>query len=287
MNADGRTCKITGLGAYRDTHVVIPETLDGYRVTGIAGYAFLGKESLISVTVPTSVTTIGLYAFRGCINLTTVYYKGSQARWKQIKLADEWKADSAISDIVYGDTAKTSPFQTPSQPVLKQAQRSTENADSQKKKFSKGLLYTANADCKTCRITGLGSCKDKTIVIPDVMGTLLSFRVTEIANGAFSDPLGSIHYSPCKKLESVTVPDSVTSIGDHAFKYCISLTSVILNASVTSIGKEAFKDCEKLTEIRYNGTKKQWKQIMLGNNWKSGSGIKKVECTDGAIRFLF
>ena len=44
----------------------------------------------------------------------------------------------------------------------------------------------------------------------------------------------------CTSLTSVTIPNSVTSIGDYAFDDCTSLTSVTIPNSVTSIGSGAF-----------------------------------------------
>ncbi len=64
--------------------------------------------------------------------------------------------------------------------------------------------------------------------------------VTSIGNGAFAD---------CRSLTSVTIPNSVTSIGESAFRGCRSLTSVTIPNSVTSIGNEAFKDCSGLTSV--------------------------------------
>ena len=54
----------------------------------------------------------------------------------------------------------------------------------------------------------------------------------------------------CRKyVDIVTIPNSVTSIGDYAFSGCSSLTSVTIPNSVTSIGDEAFYGCSGLTSV--------------------------------------
>ncbi|MEE1323361.1 MAG: leucine-rich repeat domain-containing protein [Bacteroidales bacterium] len=57
--------------------------------------------------------------------------------------------------------------------------------------------------------------------------------VTSIGEGAFSGSL----------LASITIPNSVTSIGNEAFLQCVCLTSVTIPNSVTSIGDRAFFRC--------------------------------------------
>ena len=56
------------------------------------------------------------------------------------------------------------------------------------------------------------------------------------------------------QITTVTIPDSVTSIGSNAFSFCMELTSVTIGSSVTSIGEHAFWWCTGLTEITIPGS---------------------------------
>ena len=53
----------------------------------------------------------------------------------------------------------------------------------------------------------------------------------------------------CEGLKSVTIPNSVKTIGQWAFAYCTGLTSVTIPYSVTTIGNSAFLACSNLTDI--------------------------------------
>ena len=97
------------------------------------------------------------------------------------------------------------------------------------------------------------------IVIP---ATYKGKAVTVITESAFENSkaisitipdsvtsIGGRAFYYCSRLTSVVIPDGVTSIGKGAFAYCSSLTSVVIGNGVTSIGKGAFEGCSSLTSV--------------------------------------
>ncbi len=87
-------------------------------------------------------------------------------------------------------------------------------------------------------VTGIGSCRDIDIVIPDFYEGL---PVREIGFGAFQLE---------KNFRSIDIPDSVTSIGILAFCGCSSLTSIEIPDAVTEIPAGAFKGCTSLKSVK-------------------------------------
>ena len=82
-------------------------------------------------------------------------------------------------------------------------------------------------------------------------GTLLKYTGNDasvtIPNSVTS--IGDYAFTGCYNLTSIEIPNSVTSIGNYAFSGCSGLTSVTIPNSVTSIGEAAFSGCSGLTSI--------------------------------------
>lgn len=95
---------------------------------------------------------------------------------------------------------------------------------------SEGLAYLLN-DSGTYSVSGIGTCTDEEIIIPE---TYNGKMVTKIDSRAFQD---------CTDITSVTLPDSVKEIGISAFAGCSSLSDVKLSDSLESIGFGAFYSC--------------------------------------------
>ena len=219
-------------------------------VTSIGEYAF-SDSPLSSVTIPDSVTSIGEYAFSRCERLTSVTIPESV---------------TSIGDNVFDYCSRLTSVNIPSS-VTFISDCAFSNCYS---------LTTVNIPSS---ITSIGNnafdyCSSLTsVTIPN--------SVTSIGVSAFAGcsgltdvnipssvaSIGMSAFSRCSKLTSITIPDGVTST-DSTFSGCSSLTTVTIPKSITSIGFATFYQCSSLTTVNYSGTKEDWGKIKttIGSN---------------------
>lgn len=113
-------------------------------------------------------------------------------------------------------------------------------------------------DGVTYSITGYNG-SDTNITIPT---SIDGHTVTSIGNNAFKDKsltsvtipntvksIGSFAFYNCTSLVNISIPNSVTNIGDSAFAYCTSLPNITLPTNLSNIGNSTFQDCKAFTEI--------------------------------------
>ena len=217
------------------TNVTIPDS-----VTKIGSYAFSGCEALTSVTIPDSVITIGYYAFIGCENLASVTFTDTND-WYYTSNSNY--TDGTAIDVT--DTAQNATYlkSTYNEYWYKHVEI-TVTGDNVAKEISK--LPVGNY---TVVVTG--AITNETI---SAIKTALQNNSSAMVNLDLSETTGltEIPYEAfynCRNLASMTIPDSVTSIGNYAFYYCNSLESVTFGNGVTEIGNSAFEYCRKLTTI--------------------------------------
>ena len=216
-------------------------------VTSIGSYAFEDCTSLTSVTIPDSITSIGSSAFYGCTSLVSVTIPNSVTSIGSSAFRD------CTSLTIYCEAASepsgwSSNWNYSNRPVILGYTGSNGVTDD-------GLKWASVTNGIV--IYGYSGTNNE-IAIPEkingidvVLINQNAFRGnTIIASVTISDSvtsIGSSAFYGCTSLTSVTIPDSVTSIGEYAFAYCDSLTSVTIPDSVTSIGSYAFRGCSSLT----------------------------------------
>lgn len=139
-----------------------------------------------------------------------------------------------------------------------------DTSSSTKQEAQNGYMYAykVNADGETVTITKVLGPVDSTnhvdstnngpydIEIPTELG---GCTVTGLGEYSFSGYLSAAQsnepYQFGRNIHSVTIPQSVTSIGDYAFSHCEKMDSLTIKDATTSIGPWAFDECYKLTTL--------------------------------------
>lgn len=231
--------------------------------TGIAGSCFYNNScsGLVSVTIPSSVMTIGdqaftcsnltsvtvdisspitigRYHFSNCANATLYVPKGSKEAYES---AEYWKE---FKEIIEDETLKGSPYKVGDTFIVD------------------GVLYQVTCvDPLEVQVGNGNSSSGSVAIETSIEG---AFEIPATVTGADENvysvtAISKRAFSGCSGMTSVTIPSSVISIAGGfdfgesafvggAFENC-GLTSLTIPISVTSIGGGAFASCSNLVSI--------------------------------------
>ena len=269
----GGTYRVTGIGSYAFedcsslTSVTIPDEVKNIRwgafrncssltsvnipdgVTSIESSAFSGCSSLTSVNIPDGVTSIGSSAFEGCSSITSVTIPDRVASIEY----GTFEGCSSLASVTIGNGVTSignSTFNGCSSLTSVTIPDGVTSIGSQAFKgcnsLSSVVWNAVNCEDFYSKDTPF-YCDTYSNVNFDLRGQITAF--------IFGDSVKHVPAYLCagmEKLDSITIPDGVTSIGSGTFSGCSSLTSVTIPDGVTSIGSHTFRGCDNLTSVVWN-----------------------------------
>lgn len=236
------TLKITGYNG-TDTKITIPSEIDGKTVNEINSRAFGGKSSLVSITIPGSVTSIGDCAFIDCSSLEELVlndgleYLGAQLFIRCNKLT-EVTLPKTVNNCFgcYGGDYNRNKWKTFA-------------ASSVKK-----VIFAEGAEVvPSCLFQRCDSIEE--VVIPNTVKKIGQYAFSEstIKSVNIPDSVETIEkyaFYDCKSLEKVTIGKGITKLNEEfSFACCSSLKEVTIGENVTEITVATFKDCSGLEKI--------------------------------------
>ena len=211
-------------------------------VTGIGDGAFSDCTGLTSISIPNSVTTIRISAFR-CSGLTSITIPNSITRIDR----GAFYGCSELANITVSEGNAVYDSRDNCNAII-ETETNTLVAGCKNTIIPNSVTTIGNSAFSDCTgLTSISIPNSVTNIGMDAFYGCKGLTSIEIPNSVTS--IGGAAFCDCIGLTSITIPNSVTSIGFYAFSYCSGLTNVTIGSGVNSIYLEAFSNCENLTDV--------------------------------------
>jgi hypothetical protein len=195
--------------------------------TSIPSSTVPNPTQLTQVTIGSTVASIGLNAFDGCIQLATVTFTGTSAllyigisAFAGCTALTTIAIPASVGDIGYGAFSYSGLASVT---------------------FTSGLQRILTYAFQGCTsLTSIAIPASVTYIGNNAFDACIQLATVTLPTNPLFTSIGDNAFNGCIKLATIAIPASVTSIGDNAFNGCTSLTSIAIPASVANIGSTAF-----------------------------------------------
>lgn len=198
----------------------------------------LGHEKVIDKAVPATCTQAGLTEGSHCSRCNQVLTQQKTTALASHALGSwevYWEATCIYSGVEVRSCANCEYEESRDIKPLGHSFNGTTCTICSMPKYSVGLEMTLIED-DFYVVSGMGTCTDKNVVIPDIYN---GKQVSAISGSAFWG----------EDIESIYIPETIWVIEEYAFRNCSNLTSVVIPDNVIELGVGVFKDCNNLREL--------------------------------------
>ena len=227
-------------------------------VTSIGEDAFFGCSGLTNITIPDSVTSIGNSAFEGCTGLTSVTIGNSVTSIGRSAFSDCTSLTSisipnSVMSIDEGALRGCSSLETITIPFVGARPITTDNYnDGYKQVFGWIFGYEKTESGKIVN-GAVPQYVSSNVASTNIYWYYIPTSLKTVVLGNTIQTIPFFGFFNCNWLTSITIPDSVTSIGGSAFSFCTGLTTVNWNATeCTGAGlysNPIFQGCSNLATV--------------------------------------
>lgn len=257
---------------------LINVTIEGNSLTEIDDLAFAFCESLKTINIPSSIETIGEQAFQHCGVLRTTGLETGTSNLTSI-------GEEAFSSIMIKSISIPSTCTDISKNAFTRCSKLQEiNVDEENPNYSSedGILYDKN---KETLYLYPAAKTGSSYTTPDGLKTIGAYAFEEnqrLRDVTITDGVETIERSAFQGagVETVIMPDSVTSIGELAFYNSKSLSEITLSKNLKEIPDYIFYNCSSLSEVEIPASvKKIGTSILSGCESLEKVTIKSPELT--------
>lgn len=230
-----------------DSEVAIPKEINEIPITEIGEGAFKENKNIEKLIIPSSIKTIGKYAFYGCTSLKTIEFSQGllnigKLAFSSCRLLEDLKLPDTlniIDEFAFSECSSLKKIDIPYSVTeigvsafswCENLEEINVHEDNESYSSENKILYSKYKSILICCPAGL--------------------KETEVKISSDTRTINDYAFNGCKNLRKIIIPEGVTSIGNNGFSSCINLTDIFLPDTVEYLGYSVFYNCTNLKNVK-------------------------------------
>ena len=219
---------VTGIGSCEDSIISIPDNINGIPVTSISRNAFSWNKSIVTIIIPSSISSISDLAFENCSSLTSFCVNEDNPNYTTVD-GNLFSKDKTT--LIFYAIGKKEPY------------------------------FVIPDNVNTIGARAFSHCESlKYLILPDTLTLIKSsafYNCISLCDVELPQNLVCIEnytFQGCCSLSNINIPKNIKSIGVSAFESCTKLINITFENGLEEIKDYAFRYCDNLKTVVFPET---------------------------------